>query len=69
MTKTSLPEAGMNLQTNVIDGRIFVIGTGSTYVYDPITDSWVNKTKIPYSSYSSFSTVEFGKKLLFLESY
>src|SRR5665647_1764034 len=63
-TKTSMPVSGMNLQANVIDGKIFVIGTGLTYVYDPITDSWVNKTKIPYSSYSSFSTIEFGKKIV-----
>jgi hypothetical protein len=64
ITKTPMPVAGMNLQANVIDGKIFVIGTDLTYVYDPITDSWVNKTKIPYSSYSSFSTVEFGKKIV-----
>ena len=36
ITKTPMPVAGMNLQANVIDGRIFVIGASLTYVYDSI---------------------------------
>ena len=53
-TKEALPTARANLQANVIDGKIYVIGgtkgnvpSNITEVYDPITDSWTTKASMP----------------------
>ena len=37
----------LRFQANVVDGKIYAIGAKFTYVYDPATDSWTEKTPIP----------------------
>jgi N-acetylneuraminic acid mutarotase len=65
--KTPLPKAEMNLQANVVNGKIYVIGVSNTYVYDPATDLWTQKTPIPeispMSSGSYTVSVVFNKSI------
>lgn len=62
--KASLPTAREQLQANVVNGKIYLMGgkTGGQYttvalneVYDPSTDSWIRKTPmlIPVAEYTS----------------
>ncbi len=50
-TKASMPTARSQLQTNVADGKIYVMGGEPNqtlnYAYDPINDSWTVKAPIP----------------------
>jgi hypothetical protein len=55
--KTSMPTPRTQLEANVVNGKIYLIGgrTGGQYsavglneVYDPETDSWTTKAPIPY---------------------
>ena len=70
-TKTSMPTARTSLSANVIDGKIYVIGgvvynssapptfSSSTLneVYDPATDSWITRARMPSATSSGASTV------------
>ena len=49
-TRAAMPIERGNIarfQANVVDGKIYAIGAKFTYVYDPATDSWTEKTPIP----------------------
>jgi len=55
-TLTPMPTPRMNLEANVVNGKIYVIGGGQrapnnnfnvNEVYDPETDTWNTKTPIP----------------------
>jgi N-acetylneuraminic acid mutarotase len=55
--KTSMPTKRSQLNANVVNGKIYLIGgrTGQAYstvalnqVYDPETDTWTSKKQIPY---------------------
>ncbi len=64
-TMAALPTPRYSTATNIVDGKIYVIGGHTmtdlyitlsiTEVYDPATDSWVTKTPapLPVSSYAS----------------
>lgn len=56
-TKTSMPTSRSELDANVVNGKIYLIGgrTGGQYstvslneVYDPVTNLWTTKEPIPY---------------------
>jgi hypothetical protein len=54
--KAPLPDSEMNLQATVINGEILVkgvayLGGGSSYLYNPTTDTWSNSTATPFSSW------------------
>jgi N-acetylneuraminic acid mutarotase len=55
--KASLPTAREQLEANVVDGKIYLMGgrtsgqfstVGVNEVYDPATDSWTTKASMPY---------------------
>ena len=48
-TLAPMPKSSMRIQASVIDGKIWVTGVGLTYLYDPLTNSWTNKTAMPFS--------------------
>ncbi|MCW4045933.1 MAG: hypothetical protein NWE94_10530 [Candidatus Bathyarchaeota archaeon] len=48
-TKKTLPYAQMELQATVVNGKIYVVGGASTYVYDPKNDAWTLKKQAPAS--------------------
>lgn len=60
-TKASIPSTAINMLANVVDGKIYVMHRSYTYVYDPVDDSWANKTGISASldSWSSNPPVSF----------
>ena len=70
-TKTPMPTPLLNVQANVIDGKIYVIGrtTNGTLnqVYDPSTDSWITKESIPTID-GSYASVAVGNKIYFFSS-
>ena len=49
VTKTPMPDVGMELQASVVNGKIYVMGGAFTYVYDPANDSWTSKKQMPVS--------------------
>jgi N-acetylneuraminic acid mutarotase len=51
-TKASMPIDDARFQANVVDGKIYAIGSQFTYVYDPTADSWTQKTPVPEKVYS-----------------
>jgi N-acetylneuraminic acid mutarotase len=69
-TKTSMPTPRADLSASVVNGKIYLIG-GKKYVehdpyyeesninevYDPGTDSWMNKTSIPTATFGYASAV------------
>lgn len=70
-TRASLPTPRFSAATNIVDGKIYVIG-GHTMtdlwrdfnlneVYDPATDTWATKTPAPYNVSSPASAVVDGK--------
>jgi N-acetylneuraminic acid mutarotase len=69
-TKESMPTNRSQLDANVVDGKIYLIGgrTGGQYstvdlneVYDPKTDTWTTKEPIPYPVVQYASAVVDGK--------
>lgn len=46
-TKSSMPTSEARFEANVVNGKIYAIGSQFTYVYDPVTDSWTEKTPFP----------------------
>ncbi len=54
-TKAAIPITAINMLANVVDGKIYVIHEYYMCVYDPVDDSWTNKTRIPSSHGSWFS--------------
>lgn len=48
-TKKSMPYPQLKIQAQVVDGKIYVVGGASTYVYDPENDSWMLKKQAPVS--------------------
>jgi N-acetylneuraminic acid mutarotase len=81
-TKASMPKAGMQLQANVVNGKIYLIDGSLNQVYDPATDSWTSKAPMPavphsYSVWNPISAVvdnkiyilsEFTKQLLIYDT-
>jgi N-acetylneuraminic acid mutarotase len=70
-TRASLPTPRFSAATNIVNGKIYVIG-GHTMtdlygnfnlneVYDPATDTWATKTPAPYNVSSPASAVVDGK--------
>jgi N-acetylneuraminic acid mutarotase len=47
ITRAPMPEEGMQISAQEVNGKIYVIGLAQIYVYDPVSDSWTNKTSIP----------------------
>jgi N-acetylneuraminic acid mutarotase len=43
-TRTDLPINGIDLRASVVDGKIFIINDNDLYMYEPATDSWIQKT-------------------------
>jgi len=69
-SKTPMPTNRSQLNANVVDGKIYLIGgrTGGQYstvdlneVYDPQTDSWTTKAPIPYPVVQYASVAVDGK--------
>jgi len=75
-TRTSMPTPRDNLQANIVDGRIFLIGgqtqqplndptvehtSNLTEIYHTATDSWTTMASIPNAVYSYASAVVDGK--------
>ncbi|MEM3881249.1 MAG: hypothetical protein QXD19_05840 [Candidatus Bathyarchaeia archaeon] len=48
-TKRPLPYTEVHLQASVVNGKIYVVGGGFTYVYDPENNSWELKKQAPLS--------------------
>ena len=46
-TKASMPTSEARFEADVVNGKIYAIGSQFTYVYDPATDSWTEKTPFP----------------------
>jgi N-acetylneuraminic acid mutarotase len=46
-TRSPLPEAGMQISAQQVNGKIYVVGLARIYVYDVASDSWTNKTSMP----------------------
>ena len=46
-TKSSMPTSESRFEANVVNGKIYAIGAYFTYIYDPVTDSWTEKTPFP----------------------
>jgi hypothetical protein len=63
--KKSLPYSGMEMQAHVVDGKIYVMDWSYVYVYDPESDSWGSKTRMPppYPESSQVSAVV-GNKIV-----
>ncbi|MDR0493759.1 MAG: hypothetical protein LBH74_09020 [Nitrososphaerota archaeon] len=49
------PVGGNNLQAQVVDGKIFVIAGLTLYMYDPVTDVWIEKSNIPVDMMSAYN--------------
>jgi N-acetylneuraminic acid mutarotase len=50
--KAPMPKARMELQANVVNGKIYLIDGSLNQVYDPATDSWASKAPMPEVSHS-----------------
>ena len=70
-SRTSMPTKRGQMDANMVDGKIYVIGgrtagqystTNLTEVYDPSTDMWTTKAAIPYPVVSYQSAVV-GKRI------
>ncbi len=71
-TKAPMPTARYGLQANVVEGKIFLMGgvklnegynqgfqlLNITEVYDPLSDTWITKSSMPYSVGYSSATVD-----------
>jgi hypothetical protein len=55
VTKTPMPDYGMECQAYVVNGKIYVVDGSFVYAYDPENDSWATKTRMPkpYPKYDS----------------
>ncbi len=63
--KKSAPFRGMS-QAHVVNGKIFVMSIhGELYMYDPITDVWINKTFIPAGVDLMMGSAVIDDKILF----
>ncbi len=51
-TKASLPVEAMQISAQAIDGKIYVMGAGSIYVYDIASNLWSNNGYMPTPRYS-----------------
>ncbi len=67
-TRASMPTPRMNIQANIVGGKIYIISTGATQVYDPETDTWTTKTVCPNRITSGASAVA-DDKIYFLATY
>lgn len=47
VTRASMPQAIFGCRGAVHEGKIFVMGNSSNYMYDPTTDAWTIKTTMP----------------------
>ena len=47
VTKVSMPQVVNGGRAAVIDGKIYVMGGSSNYMYDPTTDTWTQKNPMP----------------------
>jgi N-acetylneuraminic acid mutarotase len=70
-TKAPMPTPELNIQANVADGKIYVIGgnTNGTFnqVYDPATNSWTTKASIP-TAVNSYASTAVGNKIYIFTS-
>jgi hypothetical protein len=66
-----MPTPELNIQANVADGKIYVIGgnTNGTFnqVYDPATNSWTTKASIP-TAVNSYASTAVGNKIYIFTS-
>jgi len=55
VTKSPIPDYGMECQAHVVNGKIYVMDWSFVYAYDPENDSWATKTRMPkpYPKYDS----------------
>ncbi|MDR2700634.1 MAG: hypothetical protein LBC12_07570 [Nitrososphaerota archaeon] len=60
-TKNPLPITGNSLQAHVVNGKMYVLNSTIMYMYDPIADSWTQKTS---ANRSWFSSVVVDSKIL-----
>ena len=66
-TKTPFPDVGMGWQAHVVNGKIYILDGSTPYVYDPETDVWSNKTRMPKpypNSDSSIVSAAVGTKIV-----
>jgi N-acetylneuraminic acid mutarotase len=62
ITKTPLPATGGGYGAAVVNGKIYVIGSSSNYMYDPAADSWAARNPMPTSRHS-FAAVACQNKI------
>jgi N-acetylneuraminic acid mutarotase len=46
-TRTDIPFDGLGFQVHVIGGKIFALSGCDLFMYDPITDKWIQKNSMP----------------------
>ncbi|MCL1976731.1 MAG: hypothetical protein FWG55_01270 [Candidatus Bathyarchaeota archaeon] len=62
-TKKSLPVNGGSMHAQVVDGKIYVLNSTLTYMYDPVADSWTQKAGAVCSE-NEIATVVVDDKIL-----
>ena len=70
-TRTPMPTARSGLQANVVNGKIYLIGSYPNYtlneVYDPATDSWNTKASMP-TAMNDYASAIVDNKIYFINS-
>lgn len=71
-TKAAMPMSQFQLQANVVNGKIYLIGGDPNLtineVYDPATDSWTTKTSMPTPA-STYASGVFRNKIYIIGGY
>ena len=62
VTKASMPSVNVGGVAVAVNGEIYVIGSNSTYAYNPSTNTWVSKTPIPTHQHS-FGVAAYQNKI------
>ncbi|MGD0405922.1 MAG: hypothetical protein ABSB10_04650 [Candidatus Bathyarchaeia archaeon] len=70
VTRAPMPDAGMQISAQEVNGKLYVIGLAHIHVYDPVSDSWTNKTSMPLpTSGSPPVSVVIGNKIIVTGKY